>query len=483
VVGTAAQEHARAARAIERATKGVEELVRLLPRPEAELFEPEIAILGELGPALLEKVDAGARPEDAVNEITSGPATDLVTDARARLLDGLAYDHRSVEALLDKRDGDRVLVTATLTPSVVASLPVRVVGIVAASAHADLDAGMASHAVILARARDIPLAFLPPDPVLAIGTDEIIVLDTTSSPARVWASPDDGLVADARARRDAWLHTRAEEEAKVSAPLAHLGVEVHVNVGSLYEHVPASAEGIGLLRTELVFSSHVNAPSEAEQFGALRAIASRVGQAPVVARLFDAGGDKPLPWLRPPAGSEARGIELLLMHPTVLDAQLRALVRAADRANLRVLLPVVSSVHEVQQIRARTGGRLPIGAMIETPGAVDRSDGLAARSDFLCIGTNDLLATVTGQPRVDAALAIDRRVLLMIARVVEAAHAHGRKVSVCGEMAGDPHSARILVGLGVDALSVAPGRFARLKLSLREVSLDDCREVAREATK
>src|ERR1700722_2315932 len=130
--GTVEEEHARLASAVRRATRGVEELVRLLPRSEAELFEPEVAMLGELGPAMLARVDAGAQAEDAVNEATSALPTDLLADARARLLDALAHDRRTIEALLEGRDGDRVLVTETLTPSVVASLPGRVVGIISA---------------------------------------------------------------------------------------------------------------------------------------------------------------------------------------------------------------------------------------------------------------------------------------------------------------------------------------------------------------
>jgi phosphocarrier protein FPr len=169
------------------------------------------------------------------------------------------------------------------------------------------------------------------------------------------------------------------------------------------------------------------------------------------------------------------------MNPALLDAQLRALTRLASRADVRVLLPFVSDAHDLAVVRERCPRPMPIGAMIETPDAVDRCESIAAASDFVCIGTNDLFSIVTGQQRADTALWLDRRVLRMVERVVSAAHAHRREVCVCGELAGDPHGARILVGLGVDALSVGTGRFARAKLSLRDVSLDDCQAVAREA--
>ncbi len=486
IAGTAEEEHARLARAIGRATRGVEELVRLLPRTEAELFEPELAILEELGPTMLAEVDAGARAEDAVNKATRELPADLLLDARARLLDGLAHDPRTVEALLEGREGDRVLVTETLTPSVVASLPGRVVGIVAAASEGSEPrvTGHTSHAAILARGRVIPLVFVPRHVTAAIADDDLVVLDATADPAAIWVAPTASIVAEAHARREAWTRTRSDEESHVSAKLSHLGLEVHVNIGSLHEHVPASAEGVGLVRTELVFADWARAPNEMDQFAVLHAIGERAGRAPVVARLFDAGGDKPLPWLPAPEGSpDARGIELLFMHPDVLDTQLRAIERAAESADVRALLPLVTCAADVERVRALARGKLPIGALIETPRAVEQSETIAAASDFICIGTNDLSAIVTGQDQPGSTLAPDARVLRMIARVIAAARSHARKVTVCGEMAGEPHSARILVGLGVDAISVAPGRFAKVKLSFRDVTIDDCRGVATEALK
>jgi len=218
-----------------------------------------------------------------------------------------------------------------------------------------------------------------------------------------------------------------------------------------------------------------------EQFAALRAIAAPVGLGPVVVRLFDAGGDKPLAWLQPPAESPgARGVELLFMHPEILATQLRAIVRAAEHFAMRVLLPIATSAADVERIRALSHGKLAVGAMIETPAAVDQIDKVAAAADFISIGTNDLLATVTGRDRADV-LSLDARTLRMIERVISVAHSCSRKVSVCGEMAGDPHGARILVGLGVDAISVGPTRFAKVKLSLRNTTIDDCRTAARQA--
>jgi phosphoenolpyruvate-protein kinase (PTS system EI component) len=482
VAGTRQGEHGRLARAVRLAIRDVEALIGRLPPAEAELFMPEVAILAELGPLLIERVDAGATAEEAVNEATSPVSTDLLLDARARLLDELGQVQRSVESLLEGRDGDRILVTGSLTPSVVASLPPQVVGIVAASDGPATSGGAhTSHAVILARGRSIPLAFVPPNVVLAIADDDAVVLDTTGAVASLWVRPGESTIADARHRQEQWLIERAQDEAHVAAPLTHLGLEVHVNIGSVYERIPASTAGIGLLRTELVFSGRARPPGEMEQFAALRAIAAPVGVGPVVVRLFDAGGDKPLAWLQPSSESpHARGIELLFMHPEILATQLRAIVRAAEHFAMRVLLPIATSAKDVERVRELSRGKLAVGAMIETPAAVDQIDEVAAAADFISIGTNDLLATVTGVDRSDA-LSVDARTLRMIERVIAVAHSRSRKVSVCGEMAGDPHGAKILVGLGVDAISVAPTRFAKVKLSLRDATLDDCRAVAKIA--
>jgi phosphoenolpyruvate-protein kinase (PTS system EI component) len=266
----------------------------------------------------------------------------------------------------------------------------------------------------------------------------------------------------------------------VASPLDHLGIEVLANVGSLHQRVPSSAEGIGLLRTELLFSDRESAPSEAEQFGTLCAITAAAPRSRVVVRLFDAGDDKPLPWLQATTDSP-RGIALLAHHPEVLDTQLRAIKRASGHGDLRVLVPYVERASEVLDVRARLRAALPVGAQIETRAGVERLDEIARVSDFISIGTNDLAASVAGDDRANAGLPFDPRVLDLVTQIIDAARRHRRVLTVCGEMAGDAHGARILVGLGVHALSVAPARIAPVKLSLRQTTLDDCRAIARVA--
>jgi multiphosphoryl transfer protein len=461
----------------------VKDLLPLLPHAEAELFEPEVAILKELVPLLIERVEAGARAEDAVDEATSGAPSDLLVDARARLLDRLAFDQRSVETLLEKQEGDRILVTESLTPSVVAALPSRVVGILAAEPDdpKSVGTGQSSHAAILARGRDIPLALVPIAGVRAIAEGALLVLDTTDEAARIWTNPDKDFITTTKRQHRNWAHVRAETEALAAAPLSHLGLQVHVNINSLLDYVPKPADGIGLVRTELLFSGHRVAPGVMEQVGDLLVLVGHAKGTPVTVRLFDAGGDKPLAWL--PQKTEAdRGIQLLLSHPRVLTEQLDAIQRVAQFGDVRALLPMVNSAEEVELVRQRSNGRLRIGAMIETPEAVARAEEIADASDFVSIGTNDLLARVTGRPRAGSVLSLDPAVWGMIERVVTSCNRRSLKVTVCGEMAADAHCARVLVGLGVGAISVATVRLGKVKLALRELTLDDCRQVARRAT-
>jgi phosphotransferase system HPr (HPr) family protein len=487
--GSDEEETTYARSAIARVRQDMEALIHGLPPSEAELFEPERLILGELEPAILKQIAEGASAEEAVKVATDPATTDLLIDARARLFTALRGQHNAAlaRAIAEPSGHELVLVTDALAPSLVAFLPPRVRGIVAGLGEVADPSPVrgpgthTSHAAILARGRDLPLAFVPSHVALAIGDDDLVVVDTTEAEARVWVAPSDALVADARARRETLAREREERETRAASMPLGVGVDLFVNVGSIDERVPPGAQGIGLLRTELVFAGRATPPTEAEQHAAVLAIACAARGGVVTARLFDAGGDKPLAWLTPPPESpDLRGIALLRNYPHVLEHQLHAIVRAAAHAKVRVLIPMTRSPEDVDAVRALARS-LTIGAMIETPAAADAIDAIAAASDFICIGTNDLTALTLGVDRAVAANALDPRVLDLVRRVVEGAHARERRVTVCGEIAGDPRGAMILVGLGVDSLSVAPARVALLRLALRGVTEDECREAARAA--
>ena len=197
--------------------------------------------------------------------------------------------------------------------------------------------------------------------------------------------------------------------------LAHLDVAVRVNVGAIGDRIPRAAEGIGLLRTELLFADHLSPPAERVQLASVLAVARKAGSYPVVARLFDAGGDKPLAWLPPPPQRRTRAASSCSFITRTCSRRSSASSRAPPRsADVRVLIPLVRTESDVDEVRARCGAAIAVGAMIESPAAVDRIDAIARAADFVCIGTNDLAAFVLGVDRANATLSLDRRVLALV---------------------------------------------------------------------
>jgi phosphoenolpyruvate-protein kinase (PTS system EI component) len=320
----------------------------------------------------------------------------------------------------------------------------------------------------------------------------LVVLDgdggsVTVDPSAETLTRAEERLAAQKAQRDARKAAR-DEPAQTRDGHA---VKLLCNAASAAEVVAglaAGAEGVGLYRTELAFLEAQAWPSEEEHLAALDpALAPLVGRIATV-RSVDFGGDKTPPFLR---GTELRGVALQLRSPEALAAQMRAIVRAGRHAELRIKLPLVETREQLLAVRsvlaaalAAIGGHgaVELGASVETRAGVDRIDEIVAAADFLSIGTNDLTHDVLGADRVDggvvAALAADPRVLGAIGRIVAAAHSQGRTVEVCGEAAGEPAVVPLLIGLGVDELSVAPSRVDEVRQIVRSTSFAEARGTA-----
>jgi phosphoenolpyruvate-protein kinase (PTS system EI component) len=252
----------------------------------------------------------------------------------------------------------------------------------------------------------------------------------------------------------------------------------------------AGAEGVGLLRTELLCLDAPRWPTEAEHRRALRPVLAPLAGRVATVRVLDFGGDKLPPFLADDDDG-SRGIALLLRHPEALEDQLTAILAEGAGCRLRILLPMVDHVSQLVAVedllsRARTRTRVDtgtLGAMIETPAAVADAPAIAARAAFLSIGTNDLTASVLGVDRFagGAARADDPRVLAAIARTVDAGHQAGLTIEVCGEAAADPVMVPLLLGLGVDELSTGAARVGALRAQIRSLSLQACRSAAHAA--
>lgn len=366
--------------------------------------------------------------------------------------------------------------------------------------------GPNSHTAILARALGIPAVvgagegFLEEVPD---GTE--IIVDGDGGAVVTAPTAEDHALAE-KARQERASATEAARRAAYEPAFTRDGrrMEIVANIGTPEEAaaaVDAGAEGVGLLRTEFLFLKRTDPPTEDEQFQALSTMTRSLNGLPLIVRTLDIGGDKEVPYLRLPKEENpflgVRGIRLSLAQEELFTPQLRAIVRAAAEAPegaLKVMFPMVATVEEfreakaaLERVRAEMGGPpIDCGIMIEVPSAALIADRFAEEVDFFSIGTNDLTQYVLAMDRLHptltrAADGLHPGVLHLISRVVEAAHRHGRWVGVCGNMAAERLAGPILIGLGVDELSVSPPAVPELKALVRGLSMPECRELARRA--
>ncbi len=390
-----------------------------------------------------------------------------------------------------------ILVMDEVGPSDVARLdPARVAGILTARG------GATAHSAIVARALGIPALVGAGPAVLLLASGTALLLD--GQRGRLHVAPDAATLQRATVERDTReqrLQAAAAQRHEPALTRDGHAVEVFANIGEsagVASAVEQGAEGIGLLRTELIFMAHPQAPDEATQEAEYRRVLDGLGGRPLVVRTLDVGGDKPLPYW-PIAEEEnpflgVRGIRLTLQRPQIMEAQLRALLRSADNRPLRIMFPMVGSVDEWRAARDMTErlrleipvADLQLGIMIEVPSAALLAPVLAKEVDFFSVGTNDLtqytLAIDRGHPTLSAqADGLHPAVLQLIDITVRAAHAHGKWVGVCGELAADPLAVPVLVGLGVDELSVSARSIPEVKARVREFSLSEAQGLAQKA--
>ena len=401
-----------------------------------------------------------------------------------------------------------VLIAADLTPSDTARLdPARVLAICTELG------GATAHSAILARALGIPAVVGLGPGVWQVAEGQQVAVDGDAG--ALWPQPDDAQLAEFAARHEAWLEGQRRAKEAGQAPAVTLDgcrVEIAANIGSPKDVGPAleyGAEGVGLFRTEFLFMDRPDAPSEAEQFEAYRLAARLMGGRPLIIRTLDVGGDKPLPYLD--LGEEAnpflgwRAIRFCLQRPEIFMPQLRAILRAAapedgEPRDVRIMFPMVGTVGEVRAAKAMLdaaraelhaeglphGESVSVGIMIEVPSAVAIADQLAREVDFFSLGTNDLTQYVMAADRGNArvaglASALQPAVLRQVGAAAAAAHAAGIWIGMCGELAGNPLATPVLLGLGLDELSMSAPAIAAVKDAVRGLTLDEARQLAAAA--
>jgi multiphosphoryl transfer protein len=389
-----------------------------------------------------------------------------------------------------------ILIADELTPSETASLDAgRVVGLCTTGG------GPTSHAAILARALGLPAVCGVDRAALQLADGTPVLLDGTGG--TLLEDPDEAQVAAARVvirRLAAKRHSEREAANEPAVTTDGHRIEIAANIGTAEEAVAAVAQGgeaVGLLRSELLFLDRATAPDEREQADAYRAVASALGrERRLVIRTLDIGGDKPLPYLPLPPEQNPflglRGIRVSLERPDLLRSQLRAILKAAPLSDIHVMFPMIATLDELRAARRildeeqrASGESVRVGVMIEVPSAALTAEHLAREVDFFSIGTNDLtqytLAMDRGHPKLaPLADALHPAVLRLISLTVEAAHRHGKWVGVCGGIAAEPLAVPVLLGIGVDELSVPVPAIAAVKALVRRLSARDCQDLARE---
>jgi phosphoenolpyruvate-protein phosphotransferase/dihydroxyacetone kinase phosphotransfer subunit len=483
---------------------------------EAAIFDAHLLFLEDealLGPARRAILDEGRNGAAAWQQAVEEAAREFeaLEDEylRARVEDLRAVGRQVLLRLLGQ-DAARpllvepgILVARDLTPADTAALdPSLVRGIATAYGSAT------SHSAILARSLGVPAVVGLGDELMRLEEGALLIVDGEIGTVLPQPSPE--LVSEYQKRRREWEEARQAARAASGLPgVTRDGhrVEVAANLGSpgeADEAVAAGAEGVGLLRTEFLFLDRATMPDEEEQFRAYLEVAERMENRSVILRTLDVGGDKRLSYL--PQAEEAnpflgrRGVRLTLSVPELLTTQLRAALRVAARHPLKLMFPMVTTLEEfraakllaeraaeaLRQEGVAVPDRPEVGVMVETPAVAVLADRFAPEVDFFSIGSNDLtqytFAAERGNPWV-APLAdhFHPGLLRLVRQVVQAAEAHGRWVGVCGEMAGDPRAAGLLVGLGVGELSMAPSSIPLVKAALRSMDYSALQHLAEKA--
>lgn len=479
-------------------------------KAEAAIFEAHLELLAdpELSDAVHTRVEKGQDALRAWKETIEDNAI-IVAALNDPILSARADDLRDV--------GRRVLKIMLGVDDKVTSMPETPTVIVArelspsdtVSFNQDLvlgfcivNGGPTSHTAILAKALGLPAIVGIDESVLGLESGMTVIVNGTEGTITFNPIPEE--LQSAQETRERWLERRRAALEQANAPaITADGHEVEVvgNAGSRTDAQKAlkmGAAGIGLLRTEFLFLERTTAPSENEQFDVYRSIAETMGKLPVIVRTLDVGGDKPLPYIEmqreenPFLGE--RGIRLCLNRPELFRQQLRAILRAAPYGNLRIMFPMVGDIDEYRQARvildelhqSMNIPRIEAGIMIEVPSAALIADVFAREVDFFSIGTNDLTQYTLAMDRMHPALAgkqdgLHPAVLRLIAQTIDGAHKHGKWAGICGELGSDPQAVPILIGLGIDELSVNTPSVPLVKAQIRSLKVSELQLLARQA--
>lgn len=501
------------------------ELARLTDQAKSELGQELAHILRSQqtlaeDESMLEEVAA----EIIEHLVSAEEATRRVFERYHNLFEELADDAYNKQRVADLDDvGDRILrtllgvetvdltavaagsviVASDLSPSETATMPRDHV-----SAIVTEHGGITSHVAILAKGLGIPAAVGVAGATGAVASGQTVALDASEpETARFYVAPDKRQTEDLERKRTDLAERQKEIQKSAGLPSETTDgrlVTLSANIGSradVEEARKRGAESVGLYRTEFLFMQGRVLPDEETQYRAYREAAEAFSPGMVIFRTLDVGGDKDLPALEMPAEENPflgrRAIRISLARPELLLAQLRAVLRASAWGTVKLMFPMVSSLGEIRKLTSyvneakesldRDGfdfdGKMETGIMVEVPSAVLMAPEFAKEVDFFSIGTNDLTQYLLAADRLNEGVreyyaSFHPALFRAIQRVVEAAHREESWVGVCGELGGNPLALPILLGLGVDELSMAPSHIAQARHLIRSSSLAEAEQLS-----
>jgi len=360
----------------------------------------------------------------------------------------------------------------------------------------------------LARALEIPAVVGVPNLLAHVGSGDLIVVDGVHG--QVAITPSDALIADTNARAgrfsDVARHRREARDRPIRTRCGQT-VELRANIELPSEAEGAleqGARGIGLYRTEFLYLDRSDPPSEEEQYETYRRVVETLAPLPVTLRTFDIGGDKFASVFQVPSEMNPalglRAVRLGLARKPIFLTQLRAMIRASAHGQMRVMVPMIASLGEWRQVKAlfeqavaevdadghARSKSIPLGMMVEVPSAAVMADEFAIETEFMSIGTNDLVQYTLAVDRSSPELAylasfFDPAILRLVRMVIQAGRRHSRPVLVCGAMASDPFAAILLVGMGLRELSMEAAAIPEIREAIANVTVAEAEEAAQVA--
>lgn len=483
-------------------------------KKDADILRGHIQMLRD--PMIEEQISALIVAEKVTAEMAVDQVLEQTAEMFAQIPDELLQQRatdfrdiktRMVKLLLGIEDVDisqvpaeTVLVARDLTPSMTAGInPDNIAGILTEVG------GRTSHSAILARAMEIPAVLSIEGICSLVKNGDKVVLDGTSGEAIV--NPDDDTVKEFEQKLDAYMKEKAllaEYAGKPSATKDGTKVELVCNIGKpedAKKAVECDGEGIGLFRTEFLFMDRDSIPTEEEQFEAYKSVAETMKGKPVIIRTLDIGGDKAIPYLgleeeeNPFLGF--RAIRFCLQREDIYKTQLRALVRASAFGKIKIMVPLVTCVDELRQVKTMVADimkeldaegvsynkNLEIGVMMETAAACMIADILAKEAAFFSIGTNDLTGYTMAVDRGNAKVAYlystyQPAVLRAIKRIIECGKKEGIMVGMCGEAAADEKLIPLLLAFGLDEFSVSATSVLKTRKTISNCDVEECKALA-----